>query len=68
MTAARLTQACPIRGHAHDCHVVADHTQDGTGATAATVECPTGQYRWFVIDGRVLSDATRQVRPRWGWK
>lgn len=56
---------CPVRGHDHHLTVVRHHTQKGTGATARTLECPTGRYRFFRIDGS--ERMARFERPRWGW-
>lgn len=58
---------CPVRGHSHALVHVQEHTQDGTGLKADTWECPTGQYRWFLIRGRQIADGARRMRPRWGW-
>lgn len=58
--------ACPIRGHDHDLTVVREH-RNPEGRVGHTVECPSGRYRWFVLEGRTVSNLTRQNRPRWGW-
>ena len=60
---------CPIRGHNHDCRPVGRTlVQDGTGMKARTFECPTGYYRWLVIeDNTNLKRAPKFKRPRWGW-
>lgn len=61
--------SCPIKGHAHFLVVQKEHTQAVTGAKARTFECPTGRYRWFVLEGHSVQDpAMRQTRPRWGWR
>ena len=67
------TPACTVRGHQHPVRLVSTHVQETTGALAFTWECPGGGYRWFQLashnlDGRALSDLTRQSRPRHGWK
>lgn len=59
---------CPVRGHDHALVAVGTHTQHPTGQTGTTWECPSGRYRWFAIDGRPVSNVTRQVRPRYGWR
>lgn len=59
---------CPVQGHEHEVVRVRTITQDRTGQRAGIYECPSGQYRWLVIDGHELSDLIRMKRPRWGWK
>lgn len=31
-------------------------------------ECPTGNYRWFLVDDREPSEYNRHNKPHWGWK
>lgn len=59
---------CTVRGHEHELVLVRTVTQKGTGDQAALWECPTGRYRFFVLAGRVASNAMRMTRPRYGWK
>lgn len=63
-----MTPRCPIRRHDHDLVRLSTLRQVGTETKAGLWECPTGRYRWFVLDGYALSDTTRMARPRWGWK
>lgn len=69
LTPEAVQHKCPVRGHeGHLLRLVSTHEQKGSGAQGATFECPSGKYRWFVLNGRALSDVVRQVRPRWGWR
>lgn len=58
---------CPIKGHNHDLNHYKDIVQKGTGTHAVLYECPTGRYRFFVIDGQRVSRDRMYVRPRFGW-
>lgn len=58
---------CPIRGHNHATQLVRELTNIA-GEKADLFECPSGKYRWFVLKGRALSDLTRMMKPRFGWR
>ena len=68
------TLLCPIRTHNHVLTLLATITQDGTGATAWTFECPSGLWRFFIVaevyarDPSVIqSKHIRFARPQRGW-
>jgi hypothetical protein len=70
--ACDATIPCQVQGHEHLLTLVSTHTQHASGATARMLECPTGRYRFFHIDGYhgvtyPLSGMPRYNRPRWGW-
>jgi hypothetical protein len=58
---------CPVNGHNHAVRHVRELT-NVAGEKADLFECPGGNYRWFVLKGRMLSDVTRMVKPRFGWR
>lgn len=63
-----IAPRCLVRGHDHALVHVREHVQRGTGDVAHTWECPTGLYRYFVLEGNDVGDSTiRFKRPRWGW-
>lgn len=63
------TPHCPVRGHQHPLILVRTHTQDNTGDTGTTWECPRGRYRWFQIDRLGFNPRLRMTLPRSGkWK
>ena len=66
--------ACPVRGHEHALRHHSTVTQQGSGDTAWWLECPGGNYRFFLVEhvyrrdpGVITSRNVRFSRPRWGW-
>jgi hypothetical protein len=65
-----IEHRCPVKGHDHNLLVVRKHVQRGTGSIGYTLECPSGMYRWLLLEHHAspIHPAMTQKRPRWGWK
>jgi hypothetical protein len=62
---------CPIKGYQHNHYLrhIATVVQDGSGEEAKWLECPLGNYRWFVLKDTFKDTPNmRFKKPRYGWK
>lgn len=59
---------CNVRGHNHNLNLIRKVIQKETLRAAELMECPTGNYRWLVFEGRPVEESIRFSKPRFGWK